>query len=122
MPPIQIIALFDDPNQLERAKFALLQAHLATDSTIRIVPAYRGQDIHPTKESLRQLWNHVKEALQSELEDLIGTYTEAVRRGGWLLVVTVLPQLAPQVRKILAEHGAIDMQRRMANWTAAGST
>lgn len=122
MEPIQVIGLFDARSQLEQARAALLRSHLATDTTIQVVPAYRSQEVHPAKESLKRLWNQVKEALQTELEDVIGTYAEGVRRGGWLLVVTVLPQLADRVRQIMAENGAVDMQRRVADWKAAGWT
>jgi hypothetical protein len=122
MEPIQVIGLFENRSQLEQARAALLRSHLATDTTIQVVPAYRSQEFHPANESLKQLWNQVKEALQTELEDVIGTYAEGVRRGGWLLVATVLPQLADRVRRIMAENGAVDMQRRLADWKAAGWT
>jgi len=53
-------------------------------------------------------------------EDRSGRYAEAMRRGGTLVSVRVTEDRANEVAEIMQRHQAVDIDKRAAEWRAAG--
>ena len=53
-------------------------------------------------------------------EDQAGRYAEAMRRGGTLVSVRVAEDRANEVAEIMQRHQAVDLDKRTAEWRAAG--
>ena len=53
-------------------------------------------------------------------EDRSGRYAEAMRRGGTLVSVRVTEDRANDAAKIMQRHQAVDIDKRAAEWRAAG--
>ncbi|MGH8490699.1 MAG: hypothetical protein ACREXS_18005 [Gammaproteobacteria bacterium] len=53
-------------------------------------------------------------------EDRAGRYAEAMRRGGTLVSVRIAEDRAKEATEIMQRHGAVDIDKRTAEWRAAG--
>jgi hypothetical protein len=114
---INIVAMYDDPAALQRAKGRLKCEGLATEATMRIEQEELVEDLHPPK--ARGVWERLKGLFGLSGEEA-GYYAEGVRRGSQLLVVTVEEQDADRVRQVLRETGAVDIRRRVKRWISTG--
>ncbi len=53
-------------------------------------------------------------------KDQVGRYAEAMRRGGTLVSVRIADDRANEVAEIMQRHQAVDIDKRSAEWRAAG--
>lgn len=53
-------------------------------------------------------------------EDRAGRYAEAMRRGGTLVSVRIAEDRADEVAEIMQRHQVVDIDKRSAEWKAAG--
>src|SRR6185436_15994007 len=105
---IQVVGMFDDPGSLQRAKSALIAAGVASDADMRIEPEVTSERPH-SPASISGIWRRLKKLLKGKSDEQIGIYTEGIRRGALLLVVTVEDGAVEKVKQIMRENGAVEL-------------
>jgi stress response protein YsnF len=126
-----VIGVFDTYDHAERAKQQLIargfsasdvqvRAHSAdlgaTGSTTTTTTTTRNEDVG-FMDSVRNFFSD----LFGPDQDDVGHYSEAVRRGGAVVAVTVHDDTrVDTAREALAEIGAVDIEKRVEEWRASG--
>ncbi|HXC52436.1 MAG TPA: hypothetical protein VN634_16255 [Candidatus Limnocylindrales bacterium] len=118
MVVIKVVAMFDDPSQIETAKAELLRSGLATEESVW-VELDAGDDAE-TPSSVRSAWERLKEHVAPDDEHDASAYAEGLRRGSALLVVETPTEQAERVKDVLRTAGAIDLRRRVHRWITTG--
>jgi hypothetical protein len=119
MAVVKVVAMFDDPALLERARSRLIKVGIATDAMMRVEPEKFSEDIHGPR-PMRSVWERLKELLPGHSDEEAGQYAEGVRRGSEILVVNVPEEEVELVRRILNDSGALDMRKRVRRWFDTG--
>jgi hypothetical protein len=119
---IQVVGMFDDPADLERAKVALMDAGVATEGTMRVEPEHLVAELHPLPPPPKGVLDRLKLLLNPGRDKEAEAYAEGARRGSVLLVVTVPEEQAETVRRIMQQHHAVDLWRRVKQWEEFGWT
>ena len=126
-----VIGVFDTYDHAERAKQQLIargfsasdvqvRAHSAdlgtTGSTTTTTTTTRDEDVG-FMDSVRNFFSD----LFGPDQDEVGHYSEAVRRGGAVVAVTVHDDTrVDSAREALAATGAVDIEKRVEQWRASG--
>ena len=116
-----VVAVFDTKQDAQSALEALV-AEGFTRSQARITSTDTG-----TTASSTTLSSDGEKSFGDKVADFFGfgddneTYTEAVRRGGYVVTVDVAgEQEADRVESVLAGFGPVDIDQRTADWRASG--
>src|SRR4051812_43382365 len=116
---VQVVGLFDTYDDLARARSAIKEAGLADDASMHTEPDPPEAPRHPSQPN-KGIWDRLKRLLKLEPDDQLEAYAEGVRRGGYLLVVTVSKEDIPEVKKIMRRSGAVELRRRIRRWRGTG--
>jgi uncharacterized protein (TIGR02271 family) len=108
-----ITAIFDSADEAQRAQERLLGLGL-TSSDVRIMNQNDGVGVASEH---RGFWQTLKEMFTDDDRE---TYTEGVRRGGYLLTATVEDESAEAACRILEDSNAVDLDRRAEQWRSEG--
>jgi uncharacterized protein (TIGR02271 family) len=114
------LGVFDSVGEVQTAREDLLQAGIPPNAIEIHV-----QDGQPPREEGREhgLLGWLQSLFGDEGRDHAEPYAEAVRRGGHVIsVVTEDAAAAERVGEIMVRDGAIDMDRRTAQWRSEGWT
>lgn len=124
-----VIGVFDSYDRAERAKQQLIKSGFsAADVQVRAHDA----DVAATESATTTTKNEndvgFMESVSNFFADLFGPnqddaghYSEAVRRGGAVVAVTVADEArVPSAREALAATGAVDIEKRVAEWRQGG--
>ncbi len=125
-----VVGVFDTAEEAERAQKSLLNTGF-DDSAVRVQSqaALPGDDTSPGKSAgnessqgfMASISHFFSDIFGGENEEHAGTYSEAVRRGSSVVVVTVPDeQQVEAARAALAAAGAVDIDKRAEGWRQAG--
>jgi uncharacterized protein (TIGR02271 family) len=117
MTTTTLTALYDTRAEADRAASRLVSEAGVPRSNVNVI----AQESTPTSSTAAEdtgFFASLKNIFMPE-EDR-GTYSEAIRRGGFLLTATVDQSGAEAAMQILDEDGAVDLDERQQAWRAAG--
>jgi uncharacterized protein (TIGR02271 family) len=117
---LRTVGVFDSVREVEMVREDLLQAGIAPNAIEIHV-----QDGQPPREEGREhgLLGWLQSLFGDDGRDHAESYAEAVRRGGHVVsVVTEDTAEAERVGEIMVRNGAVDMDRRTAQWRSEGWT
>lgn len=119
---ITMVGVFDDASDAREASSKLRQAGIAGDSISVHDSDRRTATSVPAEEhrpgGIRRFF---AELFGSASDDDAGHYAEAVRRGSAVLTVHDVPeQRVDELKDVLEECGAIDIDQRVEQWRAGG--
>jgi len=114
-----ITAFFDDRSAAERAVEKLVSRGIPRDQ-IRLVSGYNTGGAGTRPSEVKGFWDSIADLFMPE-EDRY-TYAEGLRRGGFLVSVTVNENLYQPALDILDDEGTINMDEREAAWRSEGWT
>jgi uncharacterized protein (TIGR02271 family) len=112
-----ITAFFEDRSAAERAIGKLTSAGLPRDQ-IRLVPGYESTGTDTEPREIKGFWESLADFFLPD-EDRY-TYAEGLRRGGYVVSVTVSAEKYDDALSILDDEGTIDMDERASEWRATG--
>lgn len=124
-----VIGVFDTYDHAERAKQQLItRGFSANDVQVRAHGADIGTTATGTATTARDEDVGFMDSVRNFFADLFGPdqdnaghYSEAVRRGGAVVAVTVSDDSRVEsAREALAATGAVDIEKRVAEWRASG--
>lgn len=116
-----IVGVFDEQYDAQQARDALLSEGFSSDN-VRLSSAESTETTSPTNESSSQ-----GESIGQKIGKMFGfgkdddTYSEAVRRGNYVLVADVVDeQQAERAEVIIEQHNPVDIDERAAQWRESG--
>jgi uncharacterized protein (TIGR02271 family) len=112
-----VTALFDDRSAAERAVENLVSQGVPRDQ-IRLVPGAESSSAARQPDDNKGFWEALGDFFLPE-EDRY-TYAEGLRRGGYLVSVTVDGDMYETALDVLDDEGTIDIDERQADWRAEG--
>lgn len=124
-----VIGVFDTYDHAERAKQQLIERGFSTnDVQVRAHSADLGTNSSTSATPSHDDNGGFMEGVRNFFADLFGPdqdnaghYSEAVRRGGAVVAVTVADESrVDSAREALAATGAVDIEKRVAEWRTAG--
>ena len=120
--PKTIIGLFDDKTEAQQVRQDIIQMGIPRDETSIIdKPGPTGVGTQTQSASEPGLWDNLKEAFGFGVSEQEGAYyAEGIRRGGTLVSVRADDALVDRVVDIMAQHGAVDIDERSAQWRQSG--
>lgn len=119
---ITLVGIFDSIDEAQEARRQLLQEGI-DESMVRLTSSDQ-----PSMQATTRTTEHHRGFFArlfglDEPDDTVGDYAEAVRRGSTVVSVKLADEnRAGRVRSLLEESGAIDVDRRVEQWRAAGYT
>ena len=113
-----VTALFDSRDSAERVRSQLLQLG-TSDDAVQIVDQSYGRGMS-NGDDHKGFWESIKDFFVPD-EDR-STYTEGLRRGGYLLTARVDDAEADQAMEIIEASDAIDLDTRSKQWQTEGWT
>ncbi|MFN2425251.1 MAG: hypothetical protein ABR587_02245 [Candidatus Binatia bacterium] len=115
---IRVVAMFDDPAVLLRAKEELVRAGLATEEAMHTEPSSLPE--HSETVPAPTGWERLLAFFDTEADHDVSAYAEGLRRGSALLVVETPTEQAEKIKDVLRRSGAIDLRRRVNRWITTG--
>jgi uncharacterized protein (TIGR02271 family) len=110
-----ITGLFDSRQEADTVVDHLLQHDHIQRSSIKV---YGSEGDTPTLADDRGFWASLKELFVPD-EDR-HTYSEGIRRGGFVVSAEVPDDLLTHVSDVFEQHGAVDLDTREAEWRQQG--
>jgi uncharacterized protein (TIGR02271 family) len=112
-----VTAFFDDRSAAERAVENLVSQGVPLDQ-IRFMPGYESNSAARQPDDNRGFWESLGDFFLPD-EDRY-TYAEGLRRGGYLVSLTVDEAMYETALDVLDDEGTIDMDEREAGWRSEG--
>jgi len=112
-----LTAFFDDRSAAERAVEKLASIGIPRDP-IRFIPGHETNRTSEQPADNKGFWDALADFFLPD-EDRY-TYAEGLRRGGYLVSVTVDETMYERALDILDDEGTIDMDKREATWRSEG--
>jgi uncharacterized protein (TIGR02271 family) len=112
-----LAAFFDTRSAAERAVEELVSRGISRDQ-IRFMPGYESNSAARQPDDNRGFWESLGDFFLPD-EDRY-TYAEGLRRGGYLVSLTVDEAMYETALDVLDDEGTIDMDEREAGWRSEG--
>ena len=113
-----LTAFFDSRSEAESAVDALKDAGITSDA-IRLVPGFEADgDANIDREHHKGFWASLEDLFFPDSDRHV--YSEGLRRGGFLVSVTVSDAMYDKVHDILDDEGSIDIDERADQWRGEG--